>query len=711
MKSYRLFTILFIMFAFVLTGYGQSKSEKPQQYKKLQYPVIRKVQIPDPARFELPNGMIVYLLEDHTLPTINATVMVKSGSRYEPMDKTGLASLTGQVMRTGGTTTKKGDEIDEMLEKVGASVETYIGTSSGGARLSVLKENIDLGLSVLNDLLRNPVFSDDKLELAKVTARSGISRRNDDIGGIAAREFTRLVYGPAVPYGRIQEYTHIENITRNDLVEFHKKYFAPNTTMMAVWGDFDTQEMKKKLENIFGSWEKREVKLPPLPQPRMAKEKTVSFIKKDDVNQSQIALGHLGGVLNETESSQLNLADVAFGGAFASRLFKKVRSDQGLAYSVYSSWGEDWDYPGVFRLGGSTKSGSTVTMIRSILSEFSDVIKNGITDEELKFAKESYLNSFVFNYDTKGKIVSQLLMFEFFGYPKDFIQKQQNEVQSATKQSVNTAIKKRWDENALAILVVGKDADFDEPLSALGAVNTIDITIPAPPEKIPEPTPETIGKGKEIIQKALTAMGGEKVLQVKDVTAAGKMKAVTPMGEMEMNIETTNLLPDKQYQKMVLPMGEMVMAMAGKSGWMKMGSVREMPSSQAEEMYKNQMLDPLTVMQNLTSKDYVIYYYKDEKVQETPAAGIIVKFIPANATARWFLDAQTGMLLKSVVRQTGQSGPVDAEVFYSDYRDVDGVKFAFKTMQQSEGKKQMETALTSVKINSGVKDDLFKKPQ
>lgn len=206
-------------------------------------------------------------------------------------------------------------------------------------------------------------------------------------------------------------------------------------------------------------------------------------------------------------------------------------------------------------------------------------------------------------------------------------------------------------------------------------------------------------------------MGGENVLLVKDVTAEGTMKAVTPMGEMEMNIETTTLLPDKQYQKMKLPMGEMVMAMAGKSGWMKMGAVRDMPSSQLEEMQKNQMLDPLTVMQNVKSKNYVIYYFKDEKVQETPAAGIIVKYVLANATAQWFLDAQTGMLLKSVVRQTGQSGPVDAEVFYSDYRDVDGVKFAFKTVQQAEGKKQMETTLSSVKINSGVKDDLFKKPQ
>jgi hypothetical protein len=222
---------------------------------------------------------------------------------------------------------------------------------------------------------------------------------------------------------------------------------------------------------------------------------------------------------------------------------------------------------------------------------------------------------------------------------------------------------------------------------------------------------ETLAKGKEIIQKAFTAMGGAKVLNVRDIVGTGKAKATTPMGEMEMSIEMTTILPDKQYQKMTLPMGEMVMALNGKTGWMKMGGgVRDMPTSQVEEMVKSQMLDPVTVLQNLESKDYSIYFYKEDKVNETPAKGIIVKYLPAKALAKWFIDAQTGMILKSVTRKVGQAGPMDAETFYSDYRDVEGVKVAFKSMQQADGKKQMDMELNSIKINSGVKEDLFKKP-
>ena len=428
MKTYRVLTIALLTLGFVFVGSGQVGS-KPMQYKKLKYPPLRQVQIPEPLRFQLGNGMIVYLLEDHTLPLIEGSVLVRTGSQYDPPSKVGLASLTGEVMRTGGTTTKTGDEIDEMLEKVGASVETYIGTTSGGARLSVLKEDIDMGLNVLADLLKNPAFRDDKIELAKITARSAISRRNDQVTSIGGREFRKLIYGPDDPFARMTEYATIENIEKKDLVEFHKEFYAPNNIMLALWGDFDAKEMKAKVEQIFGGWERKEVSVPMVQKPKLPSAKTVNFIKKDDVNQSNIYLGHLGGVLRDPESGPLNVADQAFGGAEASRLFKKVRSAQGLAYSVWSSWGEGYDRAGVFQMSGSTKSGSTLKMVKSITSEFENFISNGITDEELKCAKDSYLNSFVFRFDTKGKIINELMTLEYFDYPKDFIQQQQRDIQ------------------------------------------------------------------------------------------------------------------------------------------------------------------------------------------------------------------------------------------------------------------------------------------
>ena len=713
MNPKRFLTLLALTAVFVVSAVAQQTGTKPLNYKKLKYPKLKEIQIPEPMRYELSNGMVVYLLEDHTLPTIGASVMVHTGSRYEPADKVGLANITGQVMRTGGTTSKTGDEIDEMLERAAASVETFIGLTSGGARLSVLKEDVDMGIETLADILRNPAFRDEKIDLAKIQQKSGISRRNDQVQGIAGREYNKLIYGARSAYARTSEYETIENITKQDLVDFHKKYFLPNNMMIAFWGDFKAEEMKAKIEKAFGDWTKGSVTLPPVQQPRMASARTVNFIKKTDVNQSNIYVGHLGGKLNDPDSPLLNLADQALGGGYASRLFVKIRTQQALAYAIGSGWLEGFDYPGAFRMSGSTKSGTTVKMVSSILSEFQDVIKNGITEDELTYAKDSFLNSYVFEWESKAGAINKLMSLEFFGYPKDYYQKQLKEIQDATRTAVNEAIKKRWDADKLTILVVGNDAEFGTPLSEFGDVRTIDITIPAAPEKIPDHTPETTLKGKDLLKKTLTAMGGEKYLGVKDIVETMTMKIMnTPMGDMEIQSEMTMVLPAKTATKMSAAMGDMTTAWDGTSGWMDMGGrVMDLPGSRAEDIKKQTFLNPLNVLQNFEKPEYVVYCYKDDKVADKAVSVVFVKHTPTNATSRWFVDPQTGLVLKTISRQTGPSGPTDAEQFFSDYREESGVVLPHKMEVYMDGKKNIEMTVTAVKINAGVKDEVFKRPQ
>lgn len=709
MKNQRPFILLLLVLA--STSLAASQAVKPQHFKKLKYPPLREIKIPEPLRFELANGMVVYLLEDHSLPTVNGSVLVRTGSRYEPADKVGLASLTGQVMRTGGTMGKTGDEIDEMLEKVAASVETFIGTTTGGASVFMLKENIDLGLSALADVLRNPAFREEKIDLAKIAARSGISRRNDEVGGIAGREFSRLIYGPQHPYARQTEYATIENITRQDMIDFHKAYYVPNNMIIAFWGDFDSNDMKNKLEQAFGAWPKGSASLPPVPQPRMAQQMTVNFIKKDDVNQSQIRIGHLGGMLNDPESAALNVANQAFGGAFASRLFKTIRSDQGLAYAIGSSWGQSFDYPGIFQISGSTKSGTTVKMIQSIRKEVEDVFKKGITAEELRFAKDRLLNSFVFQYDTKAKVINQLMTLEYYGYPKDFIRKQQKDIQNATLESVSQAIKNRWKPGAMALLVVGKESDFDQPMAALSPnVRTIDITIPSPPEKIPDPTPETIGKGKEILKKAVSAMGGKAVTDLKDMHQKVAMMQSTPMGDLTIDGEMTMAKPNKMMMNMQTPMGSMTMVYDGNSAWMKTGQgVQDLSGSQKEELQKQITENMYSILGSFDSPSYTVQYLKDDAVDGKTAHVIVVRTTGTNSSVKLYIDAKTAMIVKKVSRRRMQGGPTDVEESYSDYRAVNGVQVPYKTVGYAEGKKVSETTVKEISVNAGVKEELFKR--
>jgi predicted Zn-dependent peptidase len=455
-------------------------AEPARNYTKLKYPKLHDVQVPEVEQVTLANGMRLFLLEDHELPLVSISVRLRTGSVYEPAEKVGLASITGEVMRTGGTATKTGDALDEELESIAASVETGIGLNSGSASMSVLKQDLDTGLAILADVLRNPAFAQDKIELAKMQQRSMISRRNDDVGSIAGREFSKLIYGPQSVYARQEEYATIDDISRDDLVAFHKKFFGPNNAMLAVWGDFDTKQMIEKIEKAFEGWERVDLGLPEAPQVQYEFRKTVNVVRKDDVNQSNVYLGHLGGLMSDPDYFALIVMNRILGGGFTGRLFKNVRSREGLAYSVFGAYSANYEYPGEFYVGCQTKSESTVYAIRAMIKEVQKMQEAEVTDQELALAKDSFLNSFVFNFDTKGEIVNRLMTYEYFGYPADFLQKTKQNVEKVTKADVLRVAKKHLQPDKVQILAVGRPDDFDEPLSALGPVSEIDITIPPP---------------------------------------------------------------------------------------------------------------------------------------------------------------------------------------------------------------------------------------
>jgi len=451
-----------------------------QDYKQIKTPPLRPITIPEPQKITLSNGMVVMLLEDHELPVVEAFARVRTGSRFEPGEKTGLGSVFGEAQRTGGTKAMTGDQMDDFLEARGARIETGMGETSGTAELWCLKQDFPDVLKTFADVLRNPVFADEKIAIAKNQVATSIMRRNDDPTGIMFREIDKLVYGPDSPYARTPEFATLEKISRDDLRAFHGKYYAPNRVILGMVGDFNSKEMAKKVKEVFGDWPRgAEVKDPPAAY-RTAVTPGVYYIQKDDVTQSNIILGHLGIQKNNPDVFAVDVMNEAWGGGFASRLFSNVRSKKGLAYAVAGGVTSNYDFPGRFFAWVTTKTETTGAGIDALMEEIEGLSGNPLTGEEVQRAKDSILNSFVFNYDSRAKILRQQITYAYYGFPPDYLARYRQNIEKVTAADVARVAKKYVHKDRMAILVVGPSTGQDRPLESFGKVTKLDITIPMP---------------------------------------------------------------------------------------------------------------------------------------------------------------------------------------------------------------------------------------
>ncbi len=479
----------FLLSFALLTGllvYASPAAAQATDWQQVNIPPLPAFHPQVPKRIVLPNGMVIFLQEDHELPLIDGIARIRGGSRSEPADKTGLIDMYSDVWRTGGTKAQTGDQLDDYLEIRAAKVETGGTADSTTISWSCLKADFDDVFKVFDDLLRSPEFRNDKLELVQRQFFDAISRRNDDVDEIVGRESAKLAYGAQNPYARVAEYKTVAAVTRQDLVDWHRAHVNPNNIILGIVGDFDSAAMEAKLRQTYGTW----------PKGPALKPETIEFtpakpgyylVEKDDVNQSSISMVGIGIRRDNPDYYAVRVFNEAFGGGFSSRLFRTIRTEKGLAYSVGGGIGTAFDHPGMVRLGMGTKSATTLESIQALDEQIDDVATHPITEAEIKLAKDAILNSFIFNLDSPDKILRERMAYEFYGYPQDYLEKFRIGVDKVTPADVARAASKYLHKEKLAVLVVGNSGEFDKPLSSLGPVTNIDITIPPPPGEQPEP--------------------------------------------------------------------------------------------------------------------------------------------------------------------------------------------------------------------------------
>ncbi len=662
----------------------------------LAYPPLREINIPKPVVVTLSNGMKVYLLENHDLPIVRGTALIRTGNLFDPKEKRGLATLTGLTIRSGGTKSMTGDELDEKLEGIAASIESEIGESSATGGFSCLSENTDAVLGWFRDVVTGPEFRQDKVDLAKTQMKSEISRRNDEAAGIASREILRILYGRDTPYGGEETYATVNAVTRDDIRAFYQRYYFPANVILAVYGDFQTAEMQQKLEAAFSSWKVTQDKVPPFPAVDAKPDPGVFLVKKEDVTQTFFEIGHLGGEFNSKDFPALSVAADVLGGGFSSRLFREVRGRLGYAYSIGASWDAGYDHPGVFLIGGSTKSQTTEETIAAVLKEVDRLRTAEVTDQELSTAKDAALNSLVFAFERPVSTLMRLVTYDYFGYPADFLLRYQHGLEAVTKADVLRVAKENFNPGRFSIVAVGNENNFGQPLSELKLpVKELDVSMP--PDQ-PVQTAEEKRAGQELLMKAIDQAGGAaRFNAVHDFMQTEEMQTRT--NPKKRNATVRFIVPDALREEQELEDGSQLIVFSdGKRGWANSNSVTEDLREEAFPLIAANMSHRLFFILRKLSKN---------PEQATYTGHGVFEWLDTNGQpCNLIVDEKTGMILKLRFRQKGL-----VEETFSDWRDVSGMKLPFRADLTQNDKPVAARTTLALKINTHLTlEELKKRP-
>ncbi|MGA8271128.1 MAG: pitrilysin family protein [Candidatus Sulfotelmatobacter sp.] len=715
MKNLRSIPAILVSAATLLVFIPQASSQATD-WKQIPIPALPAFHPQQPKRILLSNGMVIFLQEDHELPLISGTAKIRGGSSSEPDAKVGLVDLLGEVWRTGGTKDQTGDQLDDFLEVRAAKVETGGGPDSTSISLSCLKADFDDVFKVFVGLLKNPEFRADKLDLAQKQADDSISRRNDEIGEIAARESAKLAYGANNPYAREPEYASIAAITRQDLIDWHKAHVHPNNVILGFSGDFNAAAMEAKLRAAFESWPKGAA-LPKEEIQYHPAKPGYYLIPKEDVNQSSIHMVALGTTRNNPDYYAIAVFNEAFGGGFSARLFNDIRTKRGLAYSVGGGIGTNFGHPGVLQFTVGTKSQSTIESVQALDEDIANLTKNPITDDEIKQAKDAILNAFIFRLDSPDKVLAERMTYEFYAYPADWLDKYPAEIQKVNAADVNRVAAKYVHRDQLAVLVVGNTKEFDKPLSSLGAVKEIDISIPPPPggkeEKGEESAKPTASneEGKALAAKVVAAMGGEaKLATIKAVKAELTLTQKTPQGDFPMQMESIIVYPDHLHAQMQTPNGVVKIVATPDAAFVDLpnGQVHEWPDAQKTETLEQIKRDPIFIAGH--SKDANVFFHAagTEKVGDIQTR--IVDVNAAGTAIRWFVDPQSGHIVKETYPTIGQHGPAQGETELDNWKLVSGINVPTLRHNKQNGENSSTTEYITLELNPTVDPKLFEKP-
>jgi len=412
-------------------------------------------------RHELAHGAVAFVVEDHDLPLVNIALTIRTGS-FTAMARAnpGVASLTGSQLRNGGTASLAPADFDEELDFLAANLGSRIGATSGSANMNCLTKDVDRCLGLFFEMLRQPRFDAERLDLAKSQSRQAMERRNDSTTGIERREWSRLLYGTEHFSTQALTADQLEAISPENLAAFHSHSVHPGNFIFAVSGDVEPAAIIASLNSYLADWSAGEA-AGEVPEPGSEPQPGLYLVHKEDVNQGRVSLGHLGARLGNPDRYALQIMnDILGGGGFTSRIMSRVRSDEGLAYSAGTGFSFGVHYDGSFRAFFQSRSEAVARATTIVLEEIARIRDEPVSEEELATAKASFIESFTRNFASAGQVAGLFASFELQGRDFDYLNTYRDNMAAVTAEDVMRVAREYLHPDRLVILAVGNVDDM-----------------------------------------------------------------------------------------------------------------------------------------------------------------------------------------------------------------------------------------------------------
>ncbi len=641
--------------------------------------------------FTLPNGLKVFVVENHKLPRVAFSLTIDREPILEG-NQTGYLEAAGELLRTG-TKTKTKDQLDKEIDFIGAT----LFTSSDGVFAMSLTDHIQKLLGIMSDIVLNSDFKQAELDKIKKRMESALAAQKDNPNAISAVVEDALLYGKDHPYGETETEQTVDNITLNKCKEYYSKFFAPNISYLAVVGDINVKEAKVLVTKYFGAWKKKTVPSFKYKKPEAPKNRVVALVDRPNSVQSVISIAYPVQLkLGDPDLIKASVANTILGGGVF-RLFENLREKHSYTYGAYSSLVQD-RLVGHFSASASVRNEVTDSSITQMLYEMNRIRNEAVPDSELQMAKNYMTGNFAIALERPQTIATYAINIARYHLPKDYYQNYLKNIAAVTPKEVQEMAEKYIKPDDAYVIVVGKASEIENGLKQFGPLTLYDKygdKIDTTKNKAPEGV-----TAKDIIDKYIKAIGSRENLEkVKDRT--------TIMRGSVQGMNITTVVYQKEPNKMMSELDAGVMKQEtyfdGQKGVVSVaGNTQEIQGDALQAMKYESMIHPMFIVDSLKINAKLA---GTEKVNGKDAYKLELS-LPDGKTWFEYFDPETGYKVKDSKSITVPQGIFTKETEYSDYRNVDGVMYPFK-IRQSVGAQSFEFNVSSIKVNTGLTDDKF----